>query len=289
MTVSSFHPGARPADKASRAPTPLPPVVGKMPANRRALFACVLALSAASALSGCARDRMSTGSVNPAAQGGAQLERTIAGIGAAYQKNPSDKATAITYAEALRADGRNDQALAVMRKLAIELPKDRDVLSAYGKSLASAGELKPALDAIRRAQSPEQPDWKLLSAEGAILDQLGEAATARELYRKALDIRPDEPSVLSNLGMSYVLEGDLRSAETYLRSALEKPGADNKVRQNLALVVGLQGRFDEAEQIAAQALSPQEAQSNIAYLRQMLSQQNSWAELDDKAKQKPEG
>jgi Flp pilus assembly protein TadD len=56
------------------------------------------------------------------------------------------------------------------------------------------------------------------------------------------------------------------------------------VRQNLALVVGLQGRFDEAEKIAAQELSPEQAQANIAYLRQMLAQQNAWSQLKDQDK-----
>ena len=46
------------------------------------------------------------------------------------------------------------------------------------------------------------------------------------------------------------------------------------MRQNLALVIGLQGRFQEAETIARGDLSPSEAAANVAYLRQMLAQQN---------------
>ena len=79
--------------------------------------------------------------------------------------------------------------------------------------------------------------------------------------------------------MSYVLEGDLKTAETYLRTAISSPSADSRVRQNLALVVGLQGRFDEAEKIAGQELSTDQAQANVAYLRQMLAQQNAWGQL----------
>ena len=76
-------------------------------------------------------------------------------------------------------NGDTDQALAVMRKLAIAYPKDRDVLAAYGKALAGAGQFEPALDAMRRAQTPEYPDWKLVSAEGAILDQMGQMPSRR--------------------------------------------------------------------------------------------------------------
>ena len=106
-----------------------------------------------------------------------------------------------------------------------------------------------------------------------------DSAAVRGFYRRALEIKPNDPSILSNLGMSYVLEGDLRTAETYMRSAAEQPAADSRVRQNLALVVGLQGRFEEAEQIASHELSPEQAKANVAYLRQMLAQQNAWSQL----------
>ncbi len=79
--------------------------------------------------------------------------------------------------------------------------------------------------------------------------------------------------------MSYLLAKDLKTAETYLRAAAEQPGADSGVRQNLALAVGLQGRFPEAEAIARKELSPEQAEANVAYLRGMLSQQNSWQKL----------
>jgi hypothetical protein len=41
--------------------------------------------------------------------------------------------------------------------------------------------------------------------------------------------------------------------------------------RDLALVVGLQGRFAEAESIVKADLPADEAEANVAYLRQMLS------------------
>lgn len=251
-----------------------------------------LALMLAAGVAGCANKNMTTGSITRASgksveqMSTQELQGAANALGEAFARNPKDKQTALRYANVLQMNGRSDQALAVMRQLAIGYPKDREVLAAYGKALAAAGQFEPALDAVRRAQTPEYPDWKLVSAEAAILDQLGQAAEARELYRRALDIKPNEPSILSNLGMSYVLEGDLRTAETYMRSAAQQPGADSRVRQNLALVVGLQGRFEEAEQIARQEMSSEQAQANVAYLRSMLAQQNAWSQLkkDDKKK-----
>jgi len=259
-----------------------------MPIDGRAigrLSRIALALAVATSISGCMRDKLSTGSIGRSkavdSMSAGELKSAARSLGDAYAANPNDKPTAMRYASVLQMNGDSDQSLAVMRKLAIAYPKDRDVLAAYGKALAAAGQFEPALDAVRRAQTPEYPDWKLVSAEGAILDQMGQRQPARDLYRKALELKADEPSVLSNLGMSYLLEGDLRTAESYMRTAAGQSTADSRVRQNLALVVGLQGRFDEAEQIAGQELSSEQAQANVAYLRQMLSQQNSWKQLKD--------
>lgn len=245
----------------------------------------------AATLAGCASSRkeLTTGSIPRMSKPVEEMNSTelaSAGenIGKAYEKNPKDPKIGMSYANVLRMSGRNAQALAVMQRVAIANPTDRDVLAAYGKAQAAAGQLEQALSTIGRAQTPDRPDWRLKSAEGAILDQLGRANEARGRYRDALDIQPNEPSILSNLGMSYVLAGDLKTAETYLRSASQQATADSRVRQNLALVVGLQGRFEEAEQIARRELSQQQADANVAYLRSMLSQQNSWKKLADNGK-----
>ncbi|MCM2291642.1 tetratricopeptide repeat protein [Allorhizobium sp. BGMRC 0089] len=249
-----------------------------------ASFVVVMAL----ALGGCATtgqtDNTTTGSIpslgKPVDQmTPAEVSAATQTMGQAYAKSPKNPRIGIAYASLLQMDGRAPQALAVMQQVAIANPKDRSVLAAYGKAQAAAGELQDALSTIRRAQTPDRPDWRLYSAEGAVLDQLGRSDEAHTAYNLALQIKPNEPTVLSNLGMSYVLTGDLKTAESYLRTAIKQPGADSRVRQNLALVVGLQGRFAEAETIAAQELSPQQAAANVAYLRGMLSQQNSWKQL----------
>jgi Flp pilus assembly protein TadD len=208
-----------------------------------------------------------------------ELSAAARSIGAAYERNPKDRNTGLSYANILMMTGRQQQALAVMQQVAIANPSDREVLAAFGKAQAAAGQLEQALSTIGRAQLRDRPDWKLFSAEGAVLDQLGRSEEARGRYRMALDIQPNEPSVLSNLGMSYVLSGDLRTAETYLKSASQQPSADSRVRQNLALVVGLQGRFDEAEKIARSELTQEQANANVTYLRSMLAQQNNWKKL----------
>ena len=199
--------------------------------------------------------------------------------GERYRANPRDTEAALRYAQALRVSGQYAQAVAVLERATLQAPKNRALLGAYGRALADVGKYEQALDVLGRAHTPDLPDWHILSAEGAVLDQMGRHDEARHYYETALKIVPDEPSVLSNLGLSYALAKDLPKAEATLRRATARPGAEPRVRQNLALVVGLQGRFKEAEQIAQADLPPEEAAANVTYLRQMLSQQNTWKNL----------
>jgi Flp pilus assembly protein TadD len=250
-----------------------------------ALAAAALAVSLAGCAStGSGKDTMTTGSIPTMTKPVDQMSPAeVAGatevMGRAYAKTPQSPQIGIAYANLLQMGGRAPQALAVMQQVAIANPNDRQVLGAFGKAQAAAGQLEQALATLTRAQTPDRPDWRLYSAQGTVFDQMGRSQDARVSYQQALQIQPNEPSVLSNMGMSYVLTGDLKTAETYLRTASQQPGADSRVRQNLALVIGLQGRFAEADQIARQELSPDQAQANVAYLRTMLSQQNSWKQL----------
>jgi len=193
-----------------------------------------------------------------------------------YRANPADPEVAIRYARALRAIGQRAQAAAVLQQSAVHNPQNREVLGAYGRALADAGNFQLALEVLDRAHTQDDPDWRILSVKGAVLDQMGRHADAQRHYASALRLKPDEPSVLSNLGLSYALSKDLPKAEATLRRAAAQPGAEPKVRQNLALVIGLQGRFQEAEQVASSDVPPNEAASNVAYLRQMLAQQDRW-------------
>ena len=196
--------------------------------------------------------------------------------GTRYRANPADPDAAVKYGEALRAVVQRAQAAAVLEQAATHNPDNRTVLGAYGRALADNGNFQQALDVLNRAHSQDQPDWRIRSVQGAVLDQMGRHAEAQRYYASALRLMPDEPSVLSNLGLSYALSKDLPQAEATLRRAVEQRSAEPKVRQNLALVIGLQGRFEEAEKIASSDLSPAEAQANVAYLRQMLAEQQQW-------------
>jgi len=243
------------------------------PAQLLASAALVLALG----LAGCKTtqsDPPATSAMAAAPHDEADARDAAAAWGERHQANPNDPVAAINYAQALRASGQRSQAVAVLEQAALKNPKSSDVLGAYGRALADAGNYQQALDVLNQAHSPDRPDWRILNVQGAVLDQMGRHDEAQRYYATALKIVPDDPSVLSNLGLSYALSRDLVRAEMTLRKAVTRPGAEPRVRQNLALVVGLQGRFAEAETIARADLPPDLAAANVAYLRQMLAQQN---------------
>jgi Flp pilus assembly protein TadD len=154
-----------------------------------------------------------------------------------------------------------------------------EVLGAYGKALADAGRLTEAADILTRAHTPERPNWSVVSTQGTIADELGDHDAAREYYREALKIRPNDPTVLSNMGLSYALSRQLPRAEETLLLAANQLGADMRVRQNLSLVLALEGKFPQAEEWSRRDLSPIEAAANVASIRQMISQSNTWRDI----------
>ena len=253
--------------------------------SAKPLRSCVVILAALLGLAGCNKASLGdiTGSIGAASttlpSDDAALRQFAETWGQRYDRNPKDKTTAITYAKALQALDQNAQAVAVLQGLAITYPEDMKVLGAYGKALADAGKIQQAADVLQKAHTPERPDWSILSTQGSLADQLGDHEGARGYYEAALKIRPNEPSVLSNLGLSYALAKNLPRAEETLRLAAAQPGANMRVRQNLALVLALQGKFGEAEEWSRRDLPPDEAKQNVASIRQMISQSDTWREI----------
>jgi Flp pilus assembly protein TadD len=249
-----------------------------------------LLLGSALGLSGCSStlndvtasiDRSRTPAAMPTDEAG--LRRFAEEWGARYDKNPKDKTAAIAYAKALLTLKQTSQAVAILQGLAIQYPQDMSVLAAYGKGLASAGQLNQAADVLSRAHTPEKPDWSVVSAQGTIADELGDHEAARRYYDEALKIRPNDPGVLSNLGLSYALSRQLPRAEETLKEAAIQPGADMRVRQNLALVLALEGKFDQAEDWSRRDLSAMDAAANVAQIKMMISESNTWRDIQKNA------
>ncbi len=235
----------------------------------------LLAGVAALALSGCASNRASM--ADPIVTGSIDADGTsLAQLAARYKAHPRDKLTVLYFAAALRAAGQPEQAVAVLEAGVPIFRNDIDIKIAYAKALTAAGRFEQALNVANDAIDPAAPDWNALLVKGAILDQSGRNGDAREIYTQALLVAPNEASLEANLGLSFAMTNELGKAEQHLRKAVAMPGATSKIRQNLALVIGLQGRFDESRELFARELPPEQVESNMAYIRALLTQQNRW-------------
>ena len=155
------------------------------------------------------------------------------------------------------------------------IPRNTALLGAYGRALADVGNYKQALDVLDRAHTPDQPDWRILSAQGAVLDQTRPPRGGAALLLERAEDRARRPvGAVQSRPVLRARQGPASAPRRRCGGPPQPSGTDPRVRQNLALVVGLQGRFAEAESIARADLPPEEAAANVAYLRQMLSQQN---------------
>jgi len=259
-----------------------PPVGDRAPPGkwlRTAAFAATIAM-----LGGCRDTGDVTGSIDsgrqaaPASQ--VDLRANAETLGKRYDSDPGEKVASIAYAKALRALTQYSQAVAVMQAAAVKAPSDMEVLSAYGKALADAGQLQQAADVLSRSYIAERPNWSNMNVQGSVADQLGDHVQAQKYYQDALKIAPGEPTILNNLGLSYALTKQLALAEQTLRQAAESARADSRVRDNFALVLALEGKFGEAEKVERQDLSAQAAAANVAAIRQMIAQSNSWRDIE---------
>jgi Flp pilus assembly protein TadD len=261
-----------------------------MPRSLLSRFSLVACVALAAAVAGC----QNFGDMTASLAGAPQMPGDDAGVrayadhwGKVYAERPGEKYASINYAHALRALTRYKEATAVMQAAAVKAPHDYVVLGEYGKALADNGDLAQARDVLSRSYRPDRPVWQIMSVQGSVADRLDDHSGAQQFYNAALKIVPDEPSVLSNLGLSYALSKNLAQAEETLRFAAGQPRADARVRQNLALVLALEGKFREAEDASARDMSREDAASNVAGIRSMIAQNDSWRAIQAGASRRP--
>jgi Flp pilus assembly protein TadD len=257
------------------------------PFNPRLAAALMIAVSTL-ALAGC-QDKTANldqlDSMNTASTGPASFQAT-AELGRQWQADQSNIAKGLAYANGLEAIGQTDRQLEVLTQLRQSHPEEPKLAIILGKKLVQTGHAVDALPILEEAAAAPGADWRVHSALGSAYDQQQLFDKAQAEYAKALVLQPNELTVMNNMGMSYALQGNLKQAEIILRQAAALPRAktEPRIRQNLALVVGLQGRFEEARQIASEDLPPDQVEANLAYLKEMLSQPNTWQQLSTSSK-----
>lgn len=251
-----------------------------------ARLAASLCIASALVLTGCSngQGKLASSQADPVVTGSTSAIPSIretAEAARAWQEKPSSVRRAVTYARLLDQANQKQQLIRVLETTISHNPNDPKLVAYLGKELILSGRSKAGVEQLNKAISAGEANWKNYSALGSGYDQMGQHAQAREAYNKALQLEPNEVAVHNNIGMSYILEGDLKQAEASLRQAQKLPEGEfnQTLRQNLALSVGLQGRFDEAREIASRDLPPAQVEENLAFLKKMLNQDNTWQKL----------
>lgn len=239
------------------------------------IAACQTSRNKQDSLFGKSANQIHTGAI---AQPGNMLAATTH-LARKWQKKRGDATLGLQYANQLRRINSHNKALSILRQTAMANPQNQMVLLAYGNQLARLKHYRQANNVLQKAHSTGKPHWRIYAAQGAVLDQMRRHKNAQIAHGYALKLAPGRPSIINNIAMSYVMAGKLKKAEATLRPIYMRTNANPKIRQNMALIVGLQGRFKEADKIAAADLPPHTVKANIAYLRQMLSQPNSWKKV----------
>ena len=209
-----------------------------------------------------------------------QLQRYTEDLGQRYDPQPDDKRDRDGLCPRAARKRRYDQAVAVAQRLAAKYPKDMQVLGAYGKALVEAGRLREAANVLPEAHTPDEPNWSILSAQGTVEDQLGDHDQAQGLLSRRAEDRaepagsPVQPRPVLRL-VEAIASGRSRRCGSLRRS----PARTARVRQNLALVLSLEGKFNAAQTVAQQDLAPVDAAEDVASIRQMIAQSDTWNQI----------
>ena len=201
----------------------------------------------------------------------------------AFKKYPGDRLLASIRASLLADMGKNDQAIAAMKKLLDEKP-DRDgyisLAQVYektksyvemAKAIDEAGKLsttndeKQTVHFLRGAMLEKQKKYELAEAEfrkvlemdpnnASALNYLGymfaergiRLPEAQQMVSKALEQDPNNGAYLDSLGWVYYRMDKLKEAEDSLLRALEKYSRDPTVHDHLGDVYFKQGKIKEA-------------------------------------------
>ena len=181
--------------------------------------------------------------------------------------NPSDPIAGVKLAQALRELGQFDQAAETVQTVLTGQPDNIEAMLELGKDHIARGQGFYGIAALEKARAMAPSDWRPLSLLGVAYNQVRREDDARAAWNEGLRLSADNPEILTNAAVALLTAGNLPGAENLLRRAVAQPSATSRMRLNLAMALGLQGKMPEAEQIIRRDLPPEQADSNLQWLR----------------------
>jgi predicted O-linked N-acetylglucosamine transferase (SPINDLY family) len=190
--------------------------------------------------------------------------------------NPTRGQYLMSYADALQALGKLDDALANYRRALEIKPEYAEARNNLGVVLQALGQLDDAVASYRRALEIE-PDFAHAHCNlGNALQALAQLDDAVASYRRALEIKPDYAEAHYNLGIALQALGQLDDAVASYRRALKIKPDFAEAHSVLGNALQALGQLDDAvaSYRRALAIKPEyaEAHNNLGVALQALRQ-----------------
>jgi len=155
--------------------------------------------------------------------------------------------------------GRNDAAIAGLKKLVAFAPKDAEGWIALGDSYRGADRYDAAVDAYDHAEkalgTPLRKDWTLYYARAMAKERLHRLDASEADIQAALKLSPEQPELLNYLGYSWVDRGrNIPQALGMLEKARSLRPYDGYIVDSVGWAYYRLGRFNDAATTLEQAV-----------------------------------
>jgi Tfp pilus assembly protein PilF/mono/diheme cytochrome c family protein len=136
--------------------------------------------------------------------------------------------------------------IAMMRHKLAKYPQEPSGYADLGAALRAMGKNQEALETLRQAAELNPNNVQVQNNLGAVLGSLGNFDEAIGHFREALNLRPDYFMACFNLANALRLHGDLPQATQYLQQAVDLKPDSVEAHNQLGLVQARQGNLTEA-------------------------------------------
>ncbi|PKR54041.1 tetratricopeptide repeat protein [Thalassospira marina] len=183
---------------------------------------------------------------------------------AIYKSIPKDSPHSwnarLREASSLTEIDKNQEAIAILRKMVSERRERADALIQLGDVLRATKQFSSSADAyseaIDRLGGAETVGWRLLYRRGIAYEQAGQWPKAEQDFLLALEMEPDQPYVLNYLGYSWVDMGmNFDKAQEMLQRAVELKPDDGFIVDSLGWVYYKLGHYEQAVEELEHAVS----------------------------------
>lgn len=198
--------------------------------------------------------------VPPAAAKGIELYRTgdVEGAVEAFrgilQDDPGNSDVTSSLGVALRALGRRDEGLAVLKEGVDNNPDHQELNFNYGNALRDAGDFDAALLHYQKVAAVNPDNIAVAMNLGLCLERTQKLQEAVNHYGRVLKRHPDQAEIYHNLGVSLWLQKHLEAAIAAYRRAIALKPDYPQALFNLGVALDAAGQYEAGEAAFRSAL-----------------------------------